>query len=109
MIAVSSFNLQGVVSMHRPASEMSLEEELPKSGLNYEWFQLEGLSERGAGGRLIVGPGVLTRADLDFNWDVIAKGMEYLGARPGVDNLQEEVELFFQRSRQKGKKPVTRD
>ena len=83
--------------------------ELPKSGLSYDWFQLEGLSERGAGGRLVIAPGALTRADLDFNWDVVATAMEYLGARPGVDNLQDEVDHFFQRCRQKGKKPVSRD
>ena len=88
---------------------MSLEEELPKSGLSYDWFKLEGLAERGAGGRLIIAPGVLTRADLDFNWDVVAVAMEYMGARPGVDQLQPEVDLFFQRSRQKGKKPVDCD
>ena len=83
--------------------------ELPKSGLSYDWFQLEGLSERGAGGRLVIAPGALTRADLDFNWDVVATAMEYLGARPGVDNLQDEVDHFFQRCSQKGKKPVSRD
>ncbi|CAE7578512.1 unnamed protein product [Symbiodinium sp. CCMP2456] len=85
------------------------EEELPKSGLSYDWFQLEGLAERGASGRLIIAPGVLTRPDLDFNWDVIAKAMEYLGARPGVDQLQDDVELFFQRCKMKGRKPVTRE
>ncbi|CAE7709991.1 unnamed protein product [Symbiodinium sp. CCMP2592] len=88
---------------------MSVEEELPQSGLSYVWFKLEGLSERGAGGRLVVAPATLTRQDLDFNWDIIARAMEYMGARPGVDQLQDEVDLFFQRSRQKGKKPVTRD
>ena len=81
---------------------MSLEEELPKSGLSYDWFKLEGLAERGAGGRLIIAPGVLTRADLDFNWDVVAVAMEYMGARPGVDQLQPEVDLFFQRSPAEG-------
>lgn len=91
-------------------SSLSLDSsELPRSGLSYEWFQLEGLSERGAGGRLVIAPGALTRPDLDFNWDVVALAMTYLGARPGVDRLQDEVDLFFQRSRQKGKKPVSRD
>ncbi|CAE7867367.1 unnamed protein product, partial [Symbiodinium sp. KB8] len=80
--------------------------ELPSAGLSYDWFQLEGLAERGATGRLVIAPGVLTRPDLDFNWDVVATAMQHMGARPGVDKLQDEVDLFFQRSRQKGKKPV---
>ena len=70
--------------------------------MSYDWFKLEGLAERGAGGRLIIAPGVLTRADLDFNWDVVAVAMEYMGARPGVDQLQPEVDLFFQRSPAEG-------
>ena len=109
-IAVSSFNLHGIASMSktRSISAMSLgEEELPKSGLSYDWTQLEGLAERGASGRLIVGPGVLTRADLDFNWDVVATSMEYLGARPGIDQLQDEVQLFFQRTKMRCRKAVT--
>ena len=82
--------------------------DLPKAGLSVDWFELEGLSERGAGGRLVVAPGVLTRADLDFNWNIVAVAMQHMGARPGVDQLQDEVDLFFQRCRQKGKKPVSR-
>ena len=82
--------------------------ELPSAGLSYDWFHLEGLAERGATGRLVIAPGVLTRPDLDFNWDVVATAMQHMGARPGVDKLQDEVDLFFQRSRQKGKKPVSR-
>ena len=96
------------MSKTRSISAMSLgEEELPKSGLSYDWTQLEGLAERGASGRLIVGPGVLTRADLDFNWDVVATSMEYLGARPGIDQLQDEVQLFFQRTKMRCRKAVT--
>ena len=75
--------------------------------LAYHWFQLEGLPERGAGGRLIVAPNKLTRSDLDFNYDVIGTAMQKLGARAGVDRIQEDVELFFEKSRPKGKKPVT--
>ncbi|CAE7798347.1 RBM12B [Symbiodinium sp. CCMP2592] len=83
--------------------------ELPKSGLSYDWFKLEGVSERGAGGRLVVAPGVLTRPDLDFNWNIVAAAMGYLGARPSVDTLEDEVDHFFQRCRQRGKKPVCRN
>ena len=75
--------------------------------LAYHWFQLEGLPERAASGRLIIAPGKLTRADLDFNWDVIGTAMVKLGARGGVDRIQEDIELFFEKSRPKGKKPCS--
>ena len=77
------------------------------ASLAQAWFDLDGMPERGAGGRLIVAPSKLVRRDLDFNWDVVGTAMKKVGARAGVDQLQEDVELFFEKSRPKGKKPVT--
>ena len=71
------------------------------------WFDLPGLADRGAGGRLVIAPATLTRQDLEHNWDVVGHAMLHMGARPCVDKLQEEVEAFFELSRPKGKKPVT--
>ena len=75
--------------------------------LAHDWFMQDHLAERGAAGRLIVAPGHLTRADLDFNWDVVALAMGAYGARVGVDQLKEEVAIFFDKTRMKGKKPVS--
>ena len=78
-----------------------------KSSLANDWFKLEHVAERGAAGRLVVAPGHLTRADLDFNWEIVALAMGAYGARPGVDQLEEEVALFFDKTRMKGRKPVS--
>ena len=72
------------------------------------WFNLPGLAERGASGRLIVGPVNLTRADLVFNWDVVAHAIVWAGCRPGIEPLTDSAEDFFQMSRCRGKAPTTR-
>ena len=71
------------------------------------WFDTGDLSERGAGGRLVIAPGKLTRADLAYNYDIIGLAIQHLGTRVGIDQLQEHVDLFFNLSRPRGKKPVT--
>ena len=73
-----------------------------------DWFELPGLCERGAAGRLIVAPSVLTRGDLDFNWDVVGAAMLKVGTRVGVDHLVDDIQRFFVLSRPKGKKPIDR-
>ena len=75
--------------------------------LAHAWFRLQDLPERGASGRLIVAPCALTRNDLDYNWEIIGTAILHHGTRTGVDVFQEEVELFFDLSRPRGKKPVT--
>ena len=39
--------------------------------LSQEWFEIEGMDERGAGGRLVIAPAALTRADLAFNYEIV--------------------------------------
>ena len=73
-----------------------------------QWFQLEGLRERGASGRLIIGPVVLTRADLDFNYDVIAHAILWVGCRPGIEPLTDTVGEFLHMSRPRGRPPASR-
>ena len=50
-------------------------------------FDLPGLSERGAGGRIVVATGVLTRPDLEFNYDVVLTTIQHLGSKASVDGL----------------------
>ena len=70
------------------------------------WFDLPEMATRGAGGRIIVAGNALTRADVDFNWDIIAYAIKVLGVRPSVDALEEHVAQFFVLSRPKGKPKV---
>ena len=72
------------------------------------WFKLPGLAERGASGRLIVGPVTVTRPDLDFNYDVVCEAMVWVGCRPGIEPLTDSVEDFFHMSRCRGCKPASR-
>ena len=60
-----------------------------------DWMDLDGMQEQGAAGRLVVAPAVLSRADLDYNWQVILAAMLRYGARVAVDTLQPDVERFF--------------
>ena len=73
------------------------------------WFNLPGLSVRGASGRLVVGPVNLTRADLEYNWDIVGHAILWAGTRCGIDTLTDSVEDFFHMSRCRGKPPATRN
>ena len=75
--------------------------------LAQKWMKLQGLAERGAAGRLVIAPSVLTRADLDTNYDVVALAILHYGTRPTVDILQEDAIDFFSLSRPRGLKPVS--
>ena len=72
------------------------------------WFKLPGLDERGAGGRLVIGPVRLGRQDLDFNYLIIAHSILWVGCRPGVESITDSVEDFFQMSRCRGRAPPSR-
>ena len=72
------------------------------------WAQLPGIAQRGASGRLIVGPVNLTRADLDFNWNIVGHAILWVGVRPSVDPLADCVADFFHKTRVKGAKPPSR-
>ena len=82
--------------------------------LGQAWFDLPGLDERGAGGRLVIAPARVTRSDLDFNYEVVLAAIQHLGAKPSVDgltgwNMTDEVVAFFGLSRPRGKAPVNRN
>ena len=85
--------------------------DVPRSRFNLgaAWFCLEGLAERGAAGRLVVAQSKLSRADLAYNWEVVAAAILHFGTRPGVDSLKAPVEEFFNFARPRGKRPVTDD
>ena len=72
------------------------------------WAQLPGIAQRGASGRLIVGPVNLQRADLDFNWNIVGHAILWVGVRPSVEPLADSVGDFFQLTRVKGAKPPSR-
>ena len=72
------------------------------------WGQLPGLAQRGASGRLIIGPVNLQRADLDFNWKVVGHAILWVGVRPSVEPLTDSVEDFFHLTRVRGCKPASR-
>ncbi|CAE7258922.1 OGG1 [Symbiodinium sp. CCMP2592] len=59
------------------------------------WGKLPGLAQRGASGRLIVGPVNLQRADLDFNWNVVGDFCENAAwkVRPREANIIRLYEL----------------
>ena len=77
------------------------------------FFDLPGLAERGAGGRIVVAPGKLTRGDLHHNYDVVLTAIKFLGSKPSVDgltgwNMTDEVFEFFSLARPRGKPSVNR-
>ena len=69
---------------------------------------MEGMPERGASGRLIIGPTHLSRADLAFNYDVVGQAIQWMGTRPGIEALTDSVQDFFHTSRCRGRAPTTR-
>ena len=73
------------------------------------WSKLPGLEERGATGRLIVGPVQLKRADLDFNWNIVGHAIVWVGTRVGIEPLTDVVEDFFHLTRCRGRPPASRD
>ena len=72
------------------------------------WFHMPGMCDRGACGRLIVGPTSLRREDLDFNYDVIGQTILWVGVRPCIEPLTDAVEDFFHMTRPRGKPPASR-
>ena len=72
------------------------------------WASLPGLAERGASGRLVIGPVNLQRADLDFNWNITGHAILWVGVRPSVDPLADCVADFFHKTRVRGAKPASR-
>ena len=78
------------------------------STLGERWFKMRGMASRGASGRLIIGPVNLTRVDLDYNWKVIGMAILWLGCRPTIEPITDECEIFFQKSRPRGKPLASR-
>ena len=72
------------------------------------WAGLPGLAQRGASGRLVIGPTNLQRADLDFNWNIVGHAILWVGVRPSVEPLADVVADFFHATRVKGCKPASR-
>ena len=72
------------------------------------WAKLPGLAERGASGRLVIGPVSLQRADLSYNWNVVGHAIVWNGTRPGVEPLTDVVEDFYHMTRMRGKPPASR-
>ena len=79
------------------------------STLAETWRSLNGMEERGASGRLIVGPVNLQRVDLDFNWDIVGHAIVWSGCRPSIEPLADQVADFFQMTRPRGKAPCSRN
>ena len=72
------------------------------------WYKMEGMPERGASGRLVVGPTHLSRVDLDFNYDVIGVAIQWIGRRPSIEALADSVADFLHMSRCRARPPATR-
>ena len=73
------------------------------------WLTLPGMDARGASGRLVIGPVHLGRQDLAFNWELIAMAINWVGCRPGIEPLTDQVEDYLHATRCRGKAPATRD
>ena len=63
------------------------------------------MDARGASGRLIVGPVNLKREDLDFNYLVVGRAIEWVGCRPSIEPLADAAGDFFHKTRVKGRPP----
>ena len=72
------------------------------------WCKLPGLEERGASGRLVVGPVKLGRPDIAYNWQIVGHAILWSGTRPGIEPLTDMVEDFFHMTRMRGKPPASR-
>ena len=66
---------------------------------------MEGMPERGASGRLIIGPTHLSRADLVFNYDVVGQAIQWMGTRPGIEALHRLCSGFFSHESLQGQGP----
>ncbi|OLP92876.1 hypothetical protein AK812_SmicGene25258, partial [Symbiodinium microadriaticum] len=69
------------------------------------WAGLPGLAQRGASGRLVIGPTNLQRADLDFNWNIVGHAILWVGVRPSVEPLADVVADFFHAIAKKPHRP----
>ena len=72
------------------------------------WCEIPGMDARGASGRLVVGPVHLKREDLDFNYMIVGRAIEWVGCRPSIEPLTDAVADFFHATRVKGRTPATR-
>ena len=71
------------------------------------WLNNPILANRGAAACLTLIPGdSLRRSDVINNSRVIIPIIQYMGMRPSVDALAQEVGLFFQLARPRNKPPV---
>ena len=71
------------------------------------WLRNHILSNRGASGCLTLIPrDKLSRMDVLNNAECIIPILRFLGTRPTVDSISQEVNLFFQMSRPRGKPAV---
>ena len=78
------------------------------SSLAEIWFNMPGMCERGAAGRLIIGPTDLKREDLDFNHDIVGQAILWLGVRPSIEVMTDAVADFFHMTRPRGKPAASR-
>ena len=72
------------------------------------WLKIPGMDAIGASGRLIIGPVHLGRPDLSHNWRIISTSINWVGCRPSIEPLTDQVEDFFHMTRCRGKSPATR-
>ena len=71
------------------------------------WLQNAILANRGSSGCLTLIPtNRLSRSDVLNNAECIIPILRYLGTRPTVDAIAQEVQVFFQMSRPRSKPPV---
>ena len=89
-----------------PGNKQSLFRDM--STLAETWAKLPGVADRGASGRLIIGPINLQRADLAFNWNIVGHAIVWAGTRPGIEPLTDLVEDFFHMTRMRGRPPASR-
>ena len=74
------------------------------------WLGNAVIANRGATGCLTLIPGEsLSRKDVLNNCECIIPVLQYMGMRPSIDMLSNEVAAFFQLSRPRGKPPVKSD
>ena len=74
------------------------------------WLENAVIANRGVTGCLTLIPGEsLSRKDVLNNCMCIIPILKYMGMRPSIDMLSNEVAAFFQLSRPRGKAPVKSD